>query len=111
MELTKSVHADNVVVLEINGEVDAYTAQELDHTIAELLTQDYYRIVMDLSNMGFISSAGIRSILFAHREAINLGGEVRLVGPTDQVRRTLESVGLFDLIKISEELEDSIVNW
>ena len=67
--------------------------------------------MIDVSKIIFISSAGIRAILFAHREAVQLGGEVRLAGPTDQIRRLFEIAGFFELLKITDELQESINNW
>jgi anti-anti-sigma factor len=60
--------------------------------------------------MTFISSAGIRALLYAQREAVQLGGEVRLVGPTDQVRRIFEIAGFFELFQITDDLEESVSN-
>jgi anti-anti-sigma factor len=111
VEIIKCIHENNIMVLEIKGEVDAYTAQDLNNTLLDLLSQGYNRIVMDVSKIIFISSAGIRAILFAHREAVQLGGEVRLVGPTDQVRRTFKIAGFFEVLQITDGLQESINNW
>lgn len=111
MEISISARENNVMVLEVKGEVDAYTAQELNKTLADLLNQGHHRIVMDVSKMMFISSAGIREILYAHKEAAQLGGEVRLVGPQDQVRRIFEIAGFLEILQITDELEESISNW
>ena len=111
MDILKRVHENNVMVLEIKGEVDAFTAQDLEKTLMDLLGQGQLRIVMDVSEMRFISSAGIRAILYAHREAVQLGGEVRLAGPTDQIRRIFEIAGFFDLFRITDRLQESLINW
>ena len=111
MEISSYVHENKIVVLEVKGEVDAYTSQDVDKTLMDLFSQGYQCIVLDISKMTFISSAGIRSILYAHRESVKLGGEVRLVGPTDQVQRIFETVGIYDLIKIFSELQESFLNW
>jgi anti-anti-sigma factor len=111
MEISISVHENNIMVLEVKGEVDAYTAQDLNKTLIDLLSQGHHRIVMDVSKMVFITSAGIRAILYAHREAVQLGGEVRLIGPTDQVRRIFEITGFFELMQITDRLQESIDNW
>ncbi len=111
MDILKRVHENNVMVLEIKGEVDAYTAQDLEKTLMDLLGQEQLRIVMDVSEMRFISSAGIRAILYAHREAVQMGGEVRLAGPTGQIRRIFEIAGFFDLFQITDGLQESLINW
>jgi anti-anti-sigma factor len=109
VEISKSVE-DNIMVLEIKGEVDAYTSQDLNKTLADVLGDGYHQIVVEVSQMTFISSAGIRALLYAQREAVQLGGEVRLVGPTDQVRRIFEIAGFFELFQITDDLEESVSN-
>ena len=111
MDISTHVQENNVVLLEVNGEVDAYTAQELDRTLTNLLGQGHHQIVADITEMIFISSAGIRAILYAHREAVKLGGEVRLVGPTDQVREIFEIAGFFELLVITDDLQEAVSNW
>ena len=111
MEISTRVHENNVVVLKVQGEVDAHTARDLSKTLTDLLNLGFHRIVIDVSGITFISSAGIRAILYTHREAVQLGGKVRLVGPTDQVRRIFEIVGFFELLQITDRLEESIKNW
>jgi anti-anti-sigma factor len=109
VEISKSVE-DNIMVLEIKGEVDAYTSQDLNKTLADVLGDGYHQIVVEVSQMTFISSAGIRALLYAQREAVQLDGEVRLVGPTDQVRRIFEIAGFFELFQITDDLEESVSN-
>lgn len=111
MEVSKYVLEKNIMVLEIKGEVDAYTSRELNKNLAQVLEDGYHQIVMDVSQLTFISSAGLRAILYAYREAVHLGGEVRLVGPSDQVRRTFEIAGFFELMQITDELKNSIRDW
>ena len=111
MEITTYVQENNVVLLEIVGEVDAYTAQDLDRALTNLLGQGHHRIVVDITKMTFISSAGIREILYAHREAVQSGGEVRLVGPTDQVSGILEIAGFYEILLITDDLQDAVNDW
>jgi len=111
VEISKYVHEDNILVLEIRGEVDAYTAQDLNKTLGDLLHDGYHQIVVEVSQMTFISSAGIRTFLYAQREAVQSGGEVKLVAPTDQVRRIFEIAGFYELFQITNDLEESFKNW
>ena len=111
MEISKYLYENEIVVLEVKGEVDAYTAKVLDKSLMDLLDQGQLRIVMDVSEVSFISSAGIRAILYAHRKAVQLGGEIRLVRPTDHIRRIFEIAGLLELLEINDELQETINNW
>jgi anti-sigma B factor antagonist len=68
MKVTTSDAGSGVVLLEVEGAVDAYTAPRLDRALRDLLAQDHVRLLLDAQQMTFISSAGLRVILFAHRE-------------------------------------------
>ena len=111
VEISTHVHENDIAVIEVKGEVDAYTAQVLDKTLTDLLGQGQLRIVLDVSEMSLISSAGIRAILYAHKEAVQLGGELRIAGPTGQIRRIFEISGFFELLTITDEIQESINNW
>jgi anti-sigma B factor antagonist len=111
MKVSTSAADDGVVLLEIEGEVDAHTTRELDRALNDLLAQDRSRLVLDASKVGFISSAGLRAITFAHREAQQQGGEVRLVGLSDQVRRVFEMAGLDEFLHLSDTRQEAMVGW
>ena len=111
MEISTSVTKDGIAQLEVEGEVDAHTSRELDRALKDLLAQGHCRLVFDASRTGYISSAGLRVILFAHREARQLGGEVRVFGPSAQVRRLFEIAGFDELLRISDTREEAVEGW
>ena len=111
MEISSNIYDNKLVVLEVTGDVDAHTAKTLNKTLTDFLAQGHSRIVIDVSQITLISSAGLRAILFAHREALQLGGEVRLSGPSAQTKRIFEISGLYELITISEALQDALDGW
>jgi anti-anti-sigma factor len=111
VKISKSVTKSGIVLLEVEGEVDAHTAHKLDQTLKDLLAQGHSRLALDASQMGYISSAGLRVVLFAHREARQLGGEVRLFGLNAQVRRVFEIAGFDKLLCISDTRQEAMEGW
>ena len=111
MRISTSVNESGVAILEVEGEVDAHTARKLDKALNDLLARGHSRLVLDASQMGFISSAGLRAIMFAQREAEQLGGEVRVFGLNAQVRRVFEMAGLEDCLHLSESLQEAMAGW
>ena len=95
MNISTSSAENEVVLIEgVEGELDAYTARELDRTLDDILAQGRSRLVLYASQMSFISSAGLRSVTFAQQKAQQQGGEVRVFGLNAQVRRVFEMAGL-----------------
>jgi stage II sporulation protein AA (anti-sigma F factor antagonist) len=111
MKISTSDAENGVVMLEVEGEVDAHTARKLDKALNDLLAQGHSRLVLDASQIGFISSAGLRAILFAHREALQHGGEVRLFGLNAQVRRVFEMAGFDESLHLSDTRQEALEGW
>ncbi|PZQ27877.1 MAG: anti-sigma factor antagonist, partial [Stenotrophomonas acidaminiphila] len=54
----------------VRGRLDTHTYEDLDEALAPLLTRQLHSLVLDLSGLDYISSAGIRSI-FKARKALS----------------------------------------
>lgn len=111
MKISTSVSENGIAQIEVEGEVDAHTSRELDRELKGLLAQGHSRLALDATQMGYISSAGLRVILFAHREALQLGGEVRVFGLSAQVRRVFEIAGFDELLHISDTRQEAMEGW
>jgi anti-anti-sigma factor len=111
MKITTSVTEDGIVLLEVEGEIDAHTAPGLKDTLTELLAQGHSRLVLNVSGVEHMSSAGLRVLLYAQREARQLGGEVRLFGANAQVRRVIELAGFETLLSIRDTRQEAMEDW
>jgi anti-sigma B factor antagonist len=111
MKITTSITENGIVLLEVEGGVDAHTALLLRRTLTDLLAQGYSRLVLDVSRMEYISSAGLRVLLDARREARRLDGEVRLFDPNALVRRVIELAGFEELLYVSGTRQQAMEDW
>jgi anti-anti-sigma factor len=111
MKILTSSADNEVVIIEVEGEIDAHTARQLDKTLNDLLAQGHSRLVLDASQMGFISSAGLRAIMFAQREARSRGGQLRVCGLNAQTRRVFEMARLDEYLHLSDTRGEAIEGW
>lgn len=111
MKISTSGTENEVVLIEVDGELDAHTARKLDETLKDLLAQGHNRLLLDASQMGFISSTGLRAIVFAQREASQRGGQVRVCGLNPQARRTFEMAGLDECLHFSNTRQEAMAGW
>lgn len=83
--------------LRLTGEIDASTIDSLSRYLNPLpgVAGD---IAIDLSNVGFIDSSGLRSLIDAHQRAAGLGRRVIMTEPSSVVRRLFEISGLSDYL-------------
>jgi anti-sigma B factor antagonist len=77
--------------LKLVGELDVATAPELTKALLDLSPHDTY--TLDLSELTFVDSGGIRAILSLAR-SVNGNGPLVLLNPTEGVSRVLEILGL-----------------
>ncbi len=90
-----------VDLVAVNGRVDASTAPQLQDTLRSIFDERRFRVVLDLSEMSYMSSAGLKVLLGALKEAKRWNrGDLRLAALQTQVHDTLNLVGLLQLFRI-----------
>jgi anti-anti-sigma factor len=93
---------DGGSTLVLDGEVDPHTTDQLDAAVDAALGG---RVVLDLSGVTFIDSAGLRSLIRAQRLAESSGGMLVLRAPRPSTMRVLEITGLTDELVIEPVVE------
>jgi anti-anti-sigma factor len=83
-----------VVVISVKGRIDSATASEFEDALNEFTQQGKNNIVLDLSEVDFISSAGLRVLVTARKAVKGTGGEIVFANSSEQVVETLEIAGL-----------------
>ncbi|MER8010235.1 STAS domain-containing protein [Streptomyces sp. NPDC094149] len=99
--------ADGIRVLCLTGEIDHDTGEILRHALDAADTARP-RTVVDLSRPTFMDSTGINILIAAHRTHTQANGWLRLAAPTGSVRRTMEIVGVDDVIDCRETLHQAL---
>jgi anti-anti-sigma factor len=89
-------------VLALAGELDVANATDAQKRMLQLDVRRGGRLVLDLSELTFMDSTGIRVILRAEQYARMHGAELVVVRPPDAVMRVLELVGLDDQLELVE---------
>lgn len=93
-------------VLSVQGEVDSLTTPQLDAGIADLLAvPDTTCFVIDLSEVTFLASGGLATLIQAAQLVGERGHRLRLVVTTRAVRRPLQLTGSDQLFDMFEDLD------
>ena len=96
--MTINVERDfELVTLEITGRLDTTTAPNLEAVISEL-SEDTKELVFDMSELEYISSAGIRVLLGAYKKMNTNQGIMRIEKANELVREVFEMTGLSEMI-------------
>ena len=96
-----------VVVATVSGEVDMLTAPNLRAVVTAEL-DDCKVLVLDLSGVGFLGSAGLAVLVEAAHEAERRQVELRLVANGRSVRRPLEITGLDEVLTTFPTRDDAV---
>ncbi len=90
----------SVAVISVAGRVDGLSAPQLDTALQKAISAKHYKIVVDIQQTEFMSSAGIRALLKARMDTQDKKGELRLAAPSEFILDSLKLVGLDKLFKI-----------
>lgn len=102
----KSKVVQNVAVVYIKGYLDAHTAPDFEKALRDLVDEDKVKLVVNLSGLNYISSAGLGVFMGFIEEVRNKGGDIKLAELTDKVYRVFDLLGfpvLYDIFKKEEE--------
>lgn len=87
------------VVASVRGRVDTVSAQAFEKELSGALNREETLLVIDLSGLEYISSAGLRVILSAAKTLKARGGDIRLAATQGSVKKVFQISGFFSLFK------------
>ena len=97
---------DSVNVLDLKCELDAHTASELEAAIKKCQQDSVYCIVVNGSNLNYISSAGLGVFMAYIEDLRSNGGDIKIAALQPKVFNVFDLLGfpmLFDIVDTEEE--------
>ena len=98
MIITKKVNGDELNI-RLEGRLDTMTAPELEQELKESL-DGVKKLVIDMTDLEYISSAGLRTLLFA-KKALHGKGTVKITNANDIVMEVFEVTGFVDILEVA----------
>ncbi len=89
---------NETLTLRLEGRLDTITAPKLEKLVAEL-PKDVTALVLDMTDLAYISSAGLRVLLEAQKK-MNRRGSMKLIGVGESIMDILEMTGFADILTI-----------
>lgn len=99
MEIT-SRKEKNITIVSVSGRIDAITAPEFESNLEGLIAAGEKILLIDLSGLGYISSAGLRGILSSAKKLKALSGEILFTGLKGPVDEVFQISGFKSIFKI-----------
>lgn len=94
----KKTITDKTAVFTLSGRLDTVTAPELEKELKDSLS-GITDLILDFENLEYISSAGLRVLLSAHK-IMSAQGSMKLVNVNEIVQEVFEVTGFTDILTI-----------
>lgn len=105
MAVTTEPIGDDVVAFRIDGRLNMVSAPDLRSAVNHALAGDRPKIVIDLSAVTFMDSAGLGVLIACLKTARQAGGDVRISAPSEQVAMVLSLSNVDQILTPFESAE------
>lgn len=106
-ELKKEVF-DNTVVFHLTGKLDGVSSPQVQEQISQTLTTHIKNVVLDCTNLEYMSSAGIRVLLQSYHQVGQQSGKIALTSVPKAIEQTLYVTGFLSYFKIFNSPQEAI---
>ena len=95
----------SIDIVQPQGRLDATTVAGLEQHLNGLIETGSRRLALDLSQLEYVSSAGLRVFLAAAKRLQKANGKLILAAPTQQVRQLFEIAGLAGVLPVYDSMD------
>ncbi len=108
---TEVRHENDITIIAVSGSVDALTAAELAGTIDKQIAGGRVNLVVDLTALEFMSSAGLRTLLGAVKQARSNGGDLRIASSRPGIDKVLKMSGFHNIAKVFTNSPEAVASF
>lgn len=102
---------ERATVVSIDGSVDGMTAADVVAAFREQIGAGSARLVGNLADVDYTSSAGLRALLETVKEARQHGGDLRLAAVRPEVLRVLELSGFTSILQVFLDVDAAVASF
>jgi len=106
MKITKR-NKDEVICLELSGRLDTNTSKDLEKAISELSIAKETKLLLDFTDIEYVSSSGLRVILLTAKKIKSESGKLVLFGMKDVIKEVFDMTGFTPILNIVSTAEEA----
>jgi anti-sigma B factor antagonist len=99
---------DDAAILQVSGYLDTTTAGELENALYGLLKRGQYKIVIDLSGITYISSAGWGIFIGEIKDIRSHGGDLKLAGMIGDVHEVFQLLEFQSILESYPDVDSAV---
>jgi anti-sigma B factor antagonist len=94
----------SLTYVQIVGDIDGSTASDVQAKVVPLATPSG-KMILDLTQVAYMSSAGLRMLLSVYRQMSSQDGKVILVGLSEEIQDTMSVTGFLDFFQATDSVD------
>ena len=98
---------DYLYLVELKGPVDNDTHQELEDELNEIINEHTKAIVVDMKDVDYISSIGIKVIIWAKKRLKSFNASFAMTNLQPQIEKVFEAVNILPMFNIFGDVEEA----
>jgi anti-sigma B factor antagonist len=107
MKIETSVN-DSVTVVDLEGNLDTNTSVDAQDHLNGLMDDGVAKLLVDFTNVDFVSSAGLRVLLATAKRLGGIGGSLRICGLNEEVNEVFEISGFSTILDVFPTRNDAL---
>ncbi len=111
MEINVREVANNIIILDINGEIDLYNAPEIKENIKGHMESGKVNIIINLDKVSYIDSSGIGVLISSLSNLKKAGGALKIINVYASVRKVFELTKLTSFFDIYDNENDAVASF
>lgn len=108
LSITRKMLSNGVAHISLSGFLDAHTFEQLEKAFNDLFDEKVFKVIVDLSKLDYISSAGVGVFISAISNAQDNGGNVVLTNPVPNVREVFDLLGLSQIFPFAVDMKSAL---
>ena len=102
---------ENILLLDVDGEVDLYNAPEIKEVIKEQIDNNKRQIIINLDEVSYIDSSGIGALISSLSNLKKIGGGLKIIHVHDSVKKVFELTKLTSFFEIYDNEDEAIADF
>lgn len=110
MNIIEQEH-EQISVYKLEGRIDTQGAVDLDMALQAAVTAGKHKLVLDMAEVRYISSAGLRTLADVLTRNREKNGDLKLVALSSKVMRVFQIIGFDNFFSMYESVDDAVSDF
>jgi anti-anti-sigma factor len=103
--------AGSLLIVKPSGRLDSHESESFEEALRKLIEDGDNHILLDLSEINYVSSRGLRVFISTAKWAQSAGGRLAVCSPQGEVKKVLDMTGLGNLFGVFATSEEAIQSF